>query len=125
MAGTPILASSRMAAFVSSRLAPWSKGGHLFGLPLDVHPVSITYRRDLYEQAGVDLELSDGHPAVEVLADRAIARVATEQREVLHEAGLGAELSAVMSSINPSINGRPSGSYDGRFGSLRWPCSAM
>lgn len=42
-------------AFVKSRLAPWSKGGHVFGLPLDVHPVSITYRRDLYEQAGVDL----------------------------------------------------------------------
>lgn len=42
-------------AFVKSRLAPWTKGGHLFGLPLDVHPVSITYRRDLYEQAGVDL----------------------------------------------------------------------
>ncbi|MFT3789025.1 MAG: extracellular solute-binding protein [Tepidisphaeraceae bacterium] len=37
------------------RLATWSKGGQIFGIPHDVHPVSITYRKDLFDQAGVDL----------------------------------------------------------------------
>lgn len=41
--------------FVKTRLKLWSKGGHLFGLPLDVHPVMLTYRKDLYAQAGIDL----------------------------------------------------------------------
>jgi arabinosaccharide transport system substrate-binding protein len=40
---------------VESRLAPWSKQGVVFGFPHDVHPVSITYRKDLFDQAGVDL----------------------------------------------------------------------
>ena len=38
-----------------SRLAAWSKDGVIFGVPHDVHPVTITYRADLFEQAGVDL----------------------------------------------------------------------
>ena len=38
-----------------SRLSPWTKDGEIFGLPQDVHPVTITYRADLFAQAGVDL----------------------------------------------------------------------
>lgn len=38
-----------------NRLASWSRGGVAFGIPHDVHPVGITYRRDLFDQAGVDL----------------------------------------------------------------------
>ena len=38
-----------------ARLATWSSGGHLFGIPHDVHPVSITYRQDLFAAAGVNL----------------------------------------------------------------------
>lgn len=38
-----------------SRLAAWSKDGQIFGLPLDVHPVSLTYRKDLLAAAGIDL----------------------------------------------------------------------
>jgi arabinosaccharide transport system substrate-binding protein len=41
---------------VQSRLATWSKHGVIFGIPRDVHPVTITYRKDLFDQAGVDLE---------------------------------------------------------------------
>lgn len=41
---------------VASRLATWSKQGMFFGLPHDLHPVTITYRKDLFDQAGVDLE---------------------------------------------------------------------
>ena len=41
---------------VRSRLAPWTKAGVIFGLPHDVHPVTITYRHDLFSEAGVDLE---------------------------------------------------------------------
>jgi arabinosaccharide transport system substrate-binding protein len=33
---------------VPSRLAAWSKGGAIFGLPHDVHPVTLTYRHDLW-----------------------------------------------------------------------------
>ena len=40
---------------VESRLAPWQKEGVTFGVPHDVHPCTITYRDDLFSQAGVDL----------------------------------------------------------------------
>jgi ABC-type glycerol-3-phosphate transport system substrate-binding protein len=36
------------------RMAVWSKEGEIFGLPQDVHPVSLTYRKDLFDAAGVD-----------------------------------------------------------------------
>ncbi len=48
---------------VRNRLAPWSKRGVIFGVPHDVHPVTLTYRADLFAEAGVDLErvqLPDG-----------------------------------------------------------------
>jgi len=45
--------------FLPARLSPWTKNGIIFGLPLDVHPVSLTYRRDLCEQAGIDLDACD------------------------------------------------------------------
>lgn len=38
-----------------ARQAMWTSGGTIFGIPHDVHPVSITYRKDLFEQAGIDL----------------------------------------------------------------------
>ncbi len=41
---------------VQQRFAPWSKQGVVFGVPHDVHPVTITYRKDLFDEAGVDLE---------------------------------------------------------------------
>lgn len=40
---------------VANRLATYTKDGVIFGVPADVHPVTITYRRDLFAQAGVDL----------------------------------------------------------------------
>jgi arabinosaccharide transport system substrate-binding protein len=40
---------------VKARLAPWTKDGVIFGIPHDVHPVSLTYRRDLFDEAGIDL----------------------------------------------------------------------
>lgn len=38
-----------------SRLGPWSKDGVIFGVPRDVHPVTLTYRDDLFRAAGIDL----------------------------------------------------------------------
>ena len=38
-----------------SRVASWTRSGHVFGIPRDVHPVTITYRKDLFDEAGVDL----------------------------------------------------------------------
>jgi len=37
------------------RLTPWTKEGVVFGVPHDVHPVGLTYRKDLFDEAGVDL----------------------------------------------------------------------
>jgi arabinosaccharide transport system substrate-binding protein len=44
-----------MEKMVQSRFAPWSKEGVIFGVPHDVHPVTISYRKDLFDAAGVDL----------------------------------------------------------------------
>jgi arabinosaccharide transport system substrate-binding protein len=41
---------------VHQRFAPYTKAGQIFGLPHDVHPVTLTYRADLFAAAGVDLE---------------------------------------------------------------------
>lgn len=39
----------------TSRFAPWSKEGVIFGVPHDVHPVSIVFRDDLFREVGIDL----------------------------------------------------------------------
>jgi arabinosaccharide transport system substrate-binding protein len=39
---------------VQSRFAPYTSRGRIFGLPHDVHPVMLAYRRDIFEQEGVD-----------------------------------------------------------------------
>jgi arabinosaccharide transport system substrate-binding protein len=40
---------------IKSRFAPWTKDDLIFGIPHDVHPVTLTYRDDLYREAGIDL----------------------------------------------------------------------
>jgi ABC-type glycerol-3-phosphate transport system substrate-binding protein len=46
---------------VASRFAPWSKTDPrsgkqiIYGVPEDVHPVTITYRKDLFDEADIDL----------------------------------------------------------------------
>jgi arabinosaccharide transport system substrate-binding protein len=47
---------------VPSRLAPWTKSGQIFGVPHDVHPVTLTYRHDLFTEAGVDLPAATTWP---------------------------------------------------------------
>jgi len=44
-----------MDKMVRSRFAPWSKEGVIFGVPHDVHPVTISYRKDLFDEVGVNL----------------------------------------------------------------------
>lgn len=44
---------------LASRLAPWTRDGKVFGVPYDVHPTVITYRKDLFDEAGVDLASCD------------------------------------------------------------------
>ncbi|HEX4054961.1 MAG TPA: extracellular solute-binding protein [Tepidisphaeraceae bacterium] len=47
---------------MASRFAPWSKidprtGRRIiYGIPADVHPVTITYRKDLFDEAGINLD---------------------------------------------------------------------
>jgi arabinosaccharide transport system substrate-binding protein len=49
-------ASGWFDQIVKQRLSPWTKEGVIFGAPHDVHPTTLTYRADLFEEAGVDLE---------------------------------------------------------------------
>ena len=49
--GTPSL-WDRM---VQARFAPFTNRGRIYGLPHDVHPVQLAYRRDIFEKAGVDV----------------------------------------------------------------------
>jgi arabinosaccharide transport system substrate-binding protein len=39
---------------VQARFAPYTRRGRIFGLPHDVHPVQLAYRRDIFEKEGVD-----------------------------------------------------------------------
>ena len=41
---------------IERRLLPYTKEGQVFGIPHDVHPVALSYRADLFAEAGVDLE---------------------------------------------------------------------
>lgn len=38
-----------------ARFGPWSKQGVIFGIPYDLHPTVITFREDLFREAGIDL----------------------------------------------------------------------
>lgn len=40
---------------VESRFSPYTSRGRIFGLPHDVHPVMLAYRRDIMEEAGIDV----------------------------------------------------------------------
>lgn len=40
---------------VQARFAPYTSRGRIFGLPHDVHPVMLAYRRDIFEREGVDV----------------------------------------------------------------------
>jgi arabinosaccharide transport system substrate-binding protein len=40
---------------VAARFAPYTRKGRIFGLPHDVHPVQLAYRRDIFEQEGIDV----------------------------------------------------------------------
>lgn len=40
---------------VKARFTPYTSRGRIFGLPHDVHPVMLAYRRDLFEKEGVDV----------------------------------------------------------------------
>jgi arabinosaccharide transport system substrate-binding protein len=55
--------SGWMDKVVKQRLALWSKEGQIFGVPHDIHPTVITYRDDLFREAGVDLSQATTWPA--------------------------------------------------------------
>jgi arabinosaccharide transport system substrate-binding protein len=39
---------------VQARFSPYTSRGRIFGLPHDVHPVLLAYRRDIFEKEGID-----------------------------------------------------------------------
>ncbi|MCC5831047.1 MAG: extracellular solute-binding protein [Phycisphaeraceae bacterium] len=41
---------------VRTRFAPYSVGDRIFGIPHDVHPVMLAYRRDIFEAEGIDVD---------------------------------------------------------------------
>jgi arabinosaccharide transport system substrate-binding protein len=50
---------------VASRFAPWTKQGEIFGVPNDLHPCTLTYRKDLFDAAGVDLSAVQTWPQLQ------------------------------------------------------------
>jgi arabinosaccharide transport system substrate-binding protein len=58
--------SGWMDRIVPSRFSPWSKGGRIFGVPHDLHPCTLSYRKDLFDAAGVDLESASTWPELQV-----------------------------------------------------------
>jgi len=44
---------------VQSRFSLWSARGRVYGLPRDVHPVMLAYRRDLVAELGIDVSQLD------------------------------------------------------------------
>lgn len=49
-----LAASGLRERMVPARFAPYTSRGRVFGLPHDVHPVMLAYRRDLLEAEGID-----------------------------------------------------------------------
>jgi arabinosaccharide transport system substrate-binding protein len=47
---------------VKQRFAVWTKEGVIFGVPHDIHPTVITYRDDLFTEAGIDLSQAKTWP---------------------------------------------------------------
>jgi arabinosaccharide transport system substrate-binding protein len=41
---------------VETRFAPYTNRGKIYGLPHDVHPVVLAYRRDLFDNLGINVE---------------------------------------------------------------------
>jgi arabinosaccharide transport system substrate-binding protein len=54
--------SPRAKELLPNRLKTWSKDGQIFGIPHDLHPVSISYRDDLFREAGIDLSAATTWP---------------------------------------------------------------
>jgi len=53
---TPLLEKTGLIdRIVKSRFAPYTSKGRIYGLPHDVHPVMLAYRRDLFEKHGIDV----------------------------------------------------------------------
>ena len=49
-------ADGLMEKMVAARFAPYTRRGRVYGLPHDVHPVMLAYRRDLFDEAGIHPE---------------------------------------------------------------------
>jgi ABC-type glycerol-3-phosphate transport system substrate-binding protein len=47
--------SGWMKRILPTQFKTWSKDGLIFGVPPGIHPVGISYREDLFREAGVDL----------------------------------------------------------------------
>ena len=45
--------------FNEPSLSPWRRGGRVYGLPHDVHPVMLAYRADILEPLGIDLSRAE------------------------------------------------------------------
>lgn len=52
----PSTGGSARSRLIARRLLPCTRDGQVFGIPRDVHPVTLCYRADLFAEAGVDLE---------------------------------------------------------------------
>lgn len=69
-----LLETGLMEQFAPGRLELWTRAGHHFGIPKDVHPVMLAYRRDILEELGIDpAELTTWERFVQVAREKIVA----------------------------------------------------
>lgn len=81
--------------FVQNRLTTWSRGGKIFGVPCDIHPVMLAYNDALFREAGIDLSTS---ATWEQLIDNCLAA-----QKVWRERGVTERWSLELPQNGPSV----------------------
>lgn len=67
-------ATGLIEQFAPGRLELWTRAGRHFGIPKDVHPVMMAYRRDILEELGIDAaELTTWDRFVQVAREKIVA----------------------------------------------------
>jgi arabinosaccharide transport system substrate-binding protein len=97
---------------VQTRLAPYTHRGRVYGVPHDVHPVMLAYRRDLFEKHGIQAdELTTWAKFIEAGRKFSIARGGRDDRYMINLSRTEAYSFEVL-LFQRSVPGRPAGYFD-------------
>ncbi|MBC7806487.1 MAG: extracellular solute-binding protein, partial [Akkermansiaceae bacterium] len=68
---------------VESRFSSYTTRGRIFGLPHDVHPVQIAYRKDLFDKEGIDLSQVETWDEFIALGRKITRTTGTDKRYII------------------------------------------